>query len=277
MTPTQMRGRILVCAGSDSGGGAGLQADLKAVTALGGYAMTVVTALTAQNTQGVFAVHLVPPPFIAQQMTVCLEDIGADVVKTGMLGTATVIKAVATTLATMAPAVPLVVDPVMMAKDGVVLLATDAVQALVSCLIARATLITPNLPEAGVLLGGKMPSGTAVAMIIAARHLLELTPAVLLKGGHKEGEIVTDVLATRSGTVIVFTHARIESTSTHGTGCTLAAAIACSLAQGMPLEAAVERARVYVHTAIASAPGFGHGHGPLNHAHTVCSGTENLI
>lgn len=274
MTSTPMRGRILICAGSDSGGGAGLQADLKTVTALGGYAMTAVTALTAQNTQGIFAIHPVPPPFIVQQIIVCLEDIGADVVKTGMLATVAVIEAVAATLTTMAPAVPLVVDPVMVAKDGTALLAADGVQALVSRLMVRATLITPNLPEAKTLLGGEVLFSTPASVTMAARRLLEMAPAVLVKGGHQRGKMVTDVLATRSGTLSLFTQTRIESPSTHGTGCTLAAAVACGLAQGMALEAAVERAHAYVHTAIATAPGFGHGYGPLNHAHTVRSGVK---
>ncbi|KAF0114504.1 MAG: hydroxymethylpyrimidine/phosphomethylpyrimidine kinase [Rhodospirillaceae bacterium] len=268
-----MHGRVLVCAGSDCSGGAGAQADIKTITALGGYAMTAITALTAQNTLGVFDIHEVPPAFIARQMSLCLEDIGADVIKTGMLATAAVIETIGAVLDARAPALPLVVDPVMVAKGGAALLTPQALKALGASLLSRATLITPNLPEAETLLGGNVSLDTLKATETAARRLLELTPegprAVLLKGGHRRGETVMDILATRSGTVTVFSHPRIESPHTHGTGCTLAAAIACGLAQGMTLETAIVRARVYVHTAIATAPAFGHGHGPLNHAHTV--------
>lgn len=269
MTPTLIRGRVLICAGSDSCGGAGIQADIKTTTALGGYAMTAVTALTAQNTQGISVVYQLPTSFIAKQMAVCLEDIGADVIKTGMLATDVVIEAIVTTLATMAPEIPLVVDPVMIAKDGAVLLEPDAIRVLMSRLISRSTIITPNLHEAEVLLGKDAIVCTPATAKIIAYRLLELAPAVLLKGGHQTEEKITDILATRSGTMIIFTRTRINSTNTHGTGCTLAAAIACGLAQGMALEAAVKRAHAYVYTAIATAPGFGHGYGPLNHAHTI--------
>ncbi|VBB69385.1 Hydroxymethylpyrimidine phosphate kinase ThiD [invertebrate metagenome] len=273
MTPTPVRGRVLVCAGSDSGGGAGLQADIKAVTALGGYAMTAVTTLTAQNTQGVFAIHPVPPSFVARQIVVCLEDIGADVIKTGMLSTIATIESISSILESLAHDIPLIVDPVMVAKDGTTLLAADAIHALRIHLINRATLVTPNLPEAYALLGEHCALYTPESLVRIACRLLEKVPvrAVLLKGGHQPGQMVRDVLATRSGEVTTFTHKRINSTSTHGTGCTLAASVACCLAQGMCLEVAVRQARNYVHTAIATAPGFGHGHGPLNHVHTVCS------
>ncbi len=275
VTPANVQGRILICAGSDSSGGAGVQADIKTVTALGGYALTAITALTAQNTQGVSDIHMIPPAFIARQMQACLEDIGADVIKTGMLATVAVIRTVGTILATMAPLVPLVVDPVMVANGGTVLLAIEAIHALKVHLLARAALITPNLPEAAALLGQDVPLDTPEAMRTAACRLLDLTPngpqAVLLKGGHRVGGEVVDVLATRAGLTIPFVHPRIASTSTHGTGCTLATAIACGLAQGMTLTASVERARRYVYKAIATAPGFGHGHGPLNHGHTICA------
>jgi hydroxymethylpyrimidine/phosphomethylpyrimidine kinase len=262
-----MKGRVLIIAGSDSGGGAGIQADIKTVSALGGYAATAITALTAQNTQGVFAIHEVPPDFVARQMEVVLSDIGADCLKIGMLATVPVIEAVAEAIARYAPTVPLVVDPVMVARGGAALLAGNAAQALVDKLVGRATLITPNIPEAEVLLGRKIPD--RVAMDLAARDLLALgAKAVLLKGGHMEGGTVVDVLAGADG-LTAFAAPRIHSRSTHGTGCTLASAIACGIAQGLGVAEAVVRARAYVRRAIETAPGLGSGHGPLNHLHTV--------
>lgn len=262
-----MRGRVLVIAGSDSGGGAGIQADIKAVTCLGAYAATAVTALTAQNTQGVAGVHPVPPEFVAQQIEVVLTDIGADCIKTGMLGSAAVIEAVAEALDRFAPNVPLVVDPVMVAKGGAPLLAEAATGALVSRLVRRASLLTPNIPEAEVLLGRAIPDRSAMER--AARDLLGLgAQAVLLKGGHMEGDEVVDLLADAAG-VQAFSATRIASRSTHGTGCTLASGIAAGLAQGLVLAEAVVRARAYVRRAIETAPGLGQGHGPLNHGHTV--------
>lgn len=263
-----MNGRVLIIAGSDSGGGAGIQADIKTVSALGGYAATAVTALTAQNTQGVFAVHEVPPDFVARQMELVLSDIGADCLKTGMLASVAIIEAVAGAIERFAPTVPLVVDPVMVAKGGAALLANNAALALVDKLVRRATIVTPNIPEAEVLLGRSIPD--RAAMDGAARDLLTLgAKAVLLKGGHMEGDELVDVLAQADGTVTAFTGARIHSRSTHGTGCTLASAIACGLAQGLDLVQAVARARAYVRKAIETAPGLGSGHGPLNHLHTL--------
>lgn len=263
-----MRGRVLIVAGSDSGGGAGIQADIKTVTALQGFAMTAITALTAQNTCGVHGVHPVPGDFIRQQIQVCMTDIGADVVKTGMLGDVPTIETVATALEDFASGVPLVVDPVMVAKGGHPLLAQEAVAALKTWLIARAAVITPNLPEAGTLLGREVR--TVQDMEAAADDLLALGPkAVLLKGGHLAAdERVVDLLITRDG-VTRFESGRVSTTSTHGTGCTLASAVATGIAQGRDLPAAVSRAREYVLGAILGAPGFGHGHGPLDHAHTV--------
>ncbi|HVJ53890.1 MAG TPA: bifunctional hydroxymethylpyrimidine kinase/phosphomethylpyrimidine kinase [Aliidongia sp.] len=259
--------RILICAGSDSGGGAGIQADIKTVTALGGYAMTAVTALTAQNTKGVQGIFPVEPDFIRLQMRAVLTDLGADAVKTGMLGTAPVIDAVVETLAAHAPKVALIVDPVMVAKGGASLLANEAVAAMKARLLPRADLLTPNLPEAEVLLGTTLPD--LAAMCAAAAALQRMGPrAVLLKGGHFPGATVHDVLASADG-VQVFDSGRIETRHTHGTGCTLASAIATGLGQGMGLTDAVIRARAYVLEAIRTAPGLGHGHGPLNHGHTV--------
>ncbi|MBL8835264.1 MAG: bifunctional hydroxymethylpyrimidine kinase/phosphomethylpyrimidine kinase [Alphaproteobacteria bacterium] len=262
-----MRGRVLIVAGSDSGGGAGIQADIKTVTMLDGYAATAITALTAQNTQGVFGVFPVPPDFIAQQMRLVIDDIGADAVKTGMLHSAAVIAAVADVLAASAATVPLVVDPVMVAKGGHKLIDDDAIGALTQRMIARAAIITPNLPEAEVLLG--RPIRTLADMRSAGPDLLALgCKAALLKGGHLEGPVVSDLLVTARG-VELYESPRIETRHTHGTGCTLASAIAASLAQGMPLALAVQRARDYVQRAIAGAPGLGAGHGPLDHAHPL--------
>ncbi|HTH95816.1 MAG TPA: bifunctional hydroxymethylpyrimidine kinase/phosphomethylpyrimidine kinase [Stellaceae bacterium] len=255
--------RVLIVAGSDSGGGAGIQADIKTVTMLGGYAMTAVTALTAQNTEGVFGVMPVPPDFVARQMRLVLEDIGADVVKLGMLHDAGIIRTVAATIAELAPDLPLVVDPVMVAKGGASLLAEEAVAALRQGLMTARTVLTPNLPEAEVLLN--RPIASVEAMMAAARELRDQgVGAVLLKGGHLEGPIVTDVLADGEG-IELFTAERIDSRHTHGTGCTLASALSTGLAQGKGLRQAVMDARDYVRGAIAAAPGFGRGHGPLGH------------
>jgi hydroxymethylpyrimidine/phosphomethylpyrimidine kinase len=260
-----MDGRVLVIAGSDSGGGAGIQADIKTIAALGGYAATAITALTAQDTLGVHEVLPVPPDFVARQIGVVLDDIGADAVKTGMLGDAATIAAVCDALAGCQA--PLVVDPVMVATGGARLLAPDAIAVLIARLLPRATLLTPNVPEAEALTG--LAIGDLASMQRAAEALLRRgAPAVLLKGGHLPGETLTDLLATRAGTE-AFAGARIASRHTHGTGCTLASAIATGLAQGMALRDAVVQARAYVRAAIAAAPGYGGGHGPLNHGVAV--------
>ncbi|MEK9968302.1 MAG: bifunctional hydroxymethylpyrimidine kinase/phosphomethylpyrimidine kinase [Ferrovibrio sp.] len=261
------QGRVLIIAGSDSGGGAGIQADIKTVTALGGYAMTAITALTAQDTRTVHAIHEVPAEFIALQLRVVLQDIGADAIKTGMLHRADIIEAVVDALKKYAPDVPLVVDPVMVAKGGASLLQPSAAEALRTRLVPRATVITPNLPEAEVLSGIRVAG--ADDMPAASERLLQLGPqAVLLKGGHLPGNDLVDLLRDSRGAQR-YADTRIDTTSTHGTGCTLASAIATGLAFGLPLREAVAQARAYVRKAIDTAPGFGHGHGPLNHAHTV--------
>jgi hydroxymethylpyrimidine/phosphomethylpyrimidine kinase len=263
-----MKGRVLIVAGSDSGGGAGIQADIKAVTALGAFAMTAVTALTAQDTKGVHGVFPVPDDFIRRQMDVVLADLGADAIKTGMLATEGVIDAVAGVLAAAAPGVPLVVDPVMVAKGGARLLEESAIAAVRQRLLPLAALATPNLPEAAALLGRRIAGAGDFAA--AARAIQALgAKAVLMKGGHLEGPRVIDVLVTADGAVHRFEDARIESRNTHGTGCTLASAVAAGLAQGMALVEAVSRARAYVRAAILAAPGFGAGHGPLDHGVTV--------
>jgi hydroxymethylpyrimidine/phosphomethylpyrimidine kinase len=262
-----MNGRVLIVAGSDSGGGAGIQADLKTVTALRAYGATAITALTAQSTLGVFGIHPVPPAFIAQQMELVLEDIGADAIKTGMLHSAEVIEAVAGVIERLGQGAPLVLDPVMVAKGGAPLLLPEARGALRARLLPLAAVVTPNVPEAEALTGAAI--GGVDEMRRAAAALLELGPrAVLLKGGHLEGEAVVDVLRTREGERI-FEDPRIDTRATHGTGCTLASAIAAGLAQGLPLTPAVARARRYLREAILGAPGLGRGHGPLDHAHTA--------
>jgi hydroxymethylpyrimidine/phosphomethylpyrimidine kinase len=262
-----MKGRVLVIAGSDSGGGAGIQADIKTITALGAFAATAITALTAQNTLGVHGVMAIPPAFIRQQIEVVVTDIGADVIKIGMLGDSDTIETVCDALVAFAPNVPVVLDPVMVAKGGQSLLASQAVDVLRRRLLPMAALITPNLPEAEALTG--LTIRTEAEMRIAAASLLaQGVPAVLLKGGHLEADTVVDLLATSAG-IEAFAAPRIKTRHTHGTGCTTASAIAAGLAQGLSLRDAVVRARAYVRAAIAAAPGFGQGHGPLNHAVSV--------
>lgn len=264
---TSTRGRVLIVAGSDSGGGAGIQADIKAVSALGGYAMTAITALTAQNTLGVEGVFGVDPAFVRQQMAIVLDDIGADAIKTGMLHSAPVIEAVAAELDQRGRNIPLVVDPVMVAESGASLLEPKAVAALTRDLLVRASLLTPNLPEAEALAG--MEIADLEAMRQAAAMLRTLgAEAVLLKGGHLPGDTIHDVLATADG-VEVFTDQRLPARGSHGTGCTLASAIACGLGQGLGLRDAVVRGRAYLREAIRTAPGLGRGQGPVNHLHTV--------
>lgn len=253
--------RVLVVAGSDSGGGAGIQADIKTITMLGGYAATAVTAITVQNTLGVSAVHTVPPAIIAAQMDAILSDIGADAVKLGMLGDVATIDAVADVLAHVS--IPIVLDPVMIAKGGASLLAEQAVETLVRRLLPLATLVTPNLPELSVLVGRDVR--IEADMRPAGHRLLQLgAQAVLAKGGHLETEILTDWLLFAGGEQ-AFAGERIHTRHTHGTGCTLASAIATGIAQGMPLPEAVERARQFVRRAMAAAPRLGGGHGPLGH------------
>ncbi len=242
MTP-----RILIIAGSDSGGGAGIQADIKTVTMLGGHAMTAVTAVTAQNTLGVQAVHPVPTEIVIAQIDSCLDDIGADAVKIGMIGSAETAEAVADYIAALT--VPIVFDPVMVATSGAAL-ADDAAIAAFQRLIALATVVTPNILELEAL------GGEAV---------LSRKATVLIKGGHDKGDKLTDRLVDASGEVARWSGVRIETRHTHGTGCTLASAIAVGLAEGLALTDAIVRARDFVRKAIVAAPGFGAGHGPMGH------------
>jgi hydroxymethylpyrimidine/phosphomethylpyrimidine kinase len=270
-----MTARILIIAGSDSGGGAGIQADIKTVTMLGGHAMTAVTAITAQNTLGVQAVHRIPTDMVVAQIDSVVSDIGVDAVKIGMIGSADTANAVADYLTSLfsreggspdwTPAfageqggagrhhparMPLIFDPVMIATSGSVLADSDTIAAFTR-LMRIATLVTPNLPELAAL-GGE-------AAIRA------LGPAVLIKGGHAEGPDITDRLVTDAGE-IRWTNPRIETRHAHGTGCTLASGIATGLAQGLPLDAAIARAIAFVRAALANAPGLGAGHGPMGHA-----------
>ncbi|MDB5369303.1 MAG: bifunctional hydroxymethylpyrimidine kinase/phosphomethylpyrimidine kinase [Roseomonas sp.] len=262
-----MRGRVLIIAGSDSGGGAGIQADIKSCAAMDAYSATAITALTAQDTLGVHGVHPVPTAFIRQQIRLSLRDIGADAIKTGMLGDAATIDAVCDALAEDGRGIPLVADPVMVAKGGSNLLAPDAVETLKRRLLPFAAVLTPNIPEAEVLSGMRIAG--LEDMRAAAEMMLTLgVPAVLLKGGHLEGRRLLDLLATENGTE-VFESPRVETRHTHGTGCTLASAIAAGLAQGMGLRDAVVRGRAFVQVALRAAPGLGRGHGPLNHGVTV--------
>jgi hydroxymethylpyrimidine/phosphomethylpyrimidine kinase len=260
-----MVARILAIAGSDSGGGAGIQADIKTITALGGYAMTAVTAITVQNTLGVSAIHHVPPEIVAAQIRACIDDIGVDAIKIGMLGNEATINAVADALAGVS--VPIVLDPVMVAKGGAALIDEEAVWAMMQRLLPLARVITPNVPELVALTETEIED--SADMLLAAQELLNVGPrAVLAKGGHLDGDVVTDWLVTRHGHQ-AFNDARIETRHSHGTGCTLASALASGLGQGLDMAHAVTRARAYVRLALRSAPGLGQGHGPLGHGAVV--------
>ncbi|RKF17211.1 bifunctional hydroxymethylpyrimidine kinase/phosphomethylpyrimidine kinase [Roseovarius spongiae] len=269
MTPN-----ILSIAGSDPSGGAGIQADIKAISANGGYAMAVLTGLTVQNTQGVQRVELVAPGLIAEQIAALREDIRIDAVKIGMLGDAAVIGAVADALGGLEA--PIVLDPVMVAKGGDRLLADAAVAALRERLLPMAALITPNLPEAADLLD-RTEAQSRDAMTEQARALLALGPeAVLLKGGHLGGGQSPDLLLGANGAEEWFEAARVETRNTHGTGCTLSSALAALIGAGFDLPEAVRRAKAYIGGAIAAADqlGVGSGHGPVHHFHALWRGGD---
>lgn len=240
--------RILIIAGSDSGGGAGIQADIKTVTMLGGHAMTAVTAITAQNTLGVDAVHMIPTQMVIDQIAAVVSDIGVDAVKIGMIGSAETAHAVADSLSELT--CPIVFDPVMVASSGAILADDDTISAF-ERLMRLATLTTPNLPELEAL-GGR-------------EALLERHIPLLIKGGHAEGEYIIDRLDLAEDQNVDWTDPRIETRNTHGTGCTLASAIATGLGQGFTLEQSIERARLFVRLALNDAPGLGQGHGPMGH------------
>ena len=240
--------RILTIAGSDSSGGAGIQADVKTITMLGGYAMTAITALTAQNTVGVSAVELVSPAMVAAQIEACVSDIGVDAIKIGMLGSAATAHAVAVAIARCG--IPVVFDPVMIATSGAALADAETIAAF-ERLMALATLTTPNVAELAALGGDE---GMAVRGV-----------AYLAKGGDAEGATVIDRLVRADGTTLSFEGSRIVTRHTHGTGCTLSSAVATYLGMGLPLEEAIDRARGFVRSALRAAPGLGAGAGPLGH------------
>lgn len=267
--------RILAIAGSDSGGGAGIQADIKTITMLGGHAMTAVTAITAQNTQGVTGIMAVPAEMVLAQIDAVVSDIGVDAIKIGMIGSADTGEVLARTLPSSAyPAedmtgriaeggLPIIFDPVMIATSGAVLAGQTAIAAF-ERLIAVATLVTPNAPELSALTGVAVESEQqleAAARLLADRY----GSAVLAKGGHLPGATVVDLLVRPRGIVTRWSGSRVETLHHHGTGCTLSSAIATLLGKGVSLEAAIDHARVFVRAALENAPGLGAGHGPLGH------------
>lgn len=262
--------RVLTIAGSDSGGGAGIQADIKTITALGGFGMSIITALTAQNTRGVQGILEVPLDFVEQQFDSVASDIGVDAAKTGMLANAGVVRLVARKIAEYS-VTNLVVDPVMVAKGGARLIHDEAKGALMDALIPLARVVTPNIPEAEVLAG--IAITTADDMKEAARIIAGLgARSVLIKGGHREGEAL-DVLF-EDGRFHVFSTDRFETNNTHGTGCTLSAAIATGLGMGLNVHDAVARAKDYITTAIRFSLSLGSGHGPVNHMAAVFRNVE---
>ncbi|KTT75033.1 bifunctional hydroxymethylpyrimidine kinase/phosphomethylpyrimidine kinase [Sphingomonas endophytica] len=259
-----MMPRVLIVAGSDSGGGAGIQADIKAVTMLGGHAMTAITAVTAQNTLGVDAVTALSPDMVRQQMACVARDIGVDAVKIGMLGGAMIAAAVADELGEAGYGVPIVLDPVMVASSGATLADGETIAAFAR--LARiSTLVTPNLPELAVLVGRELlhPADVQPA---ARDYAASVGAPVLVKGGHAAGDLVVDRLVDATGVVAEWSDPRIDTRHSHGTGCTLASAIADGLARGLVLTDAIARARLFVRIALREAPGLGGGHGPMGHA-----------
>lgn len=255
--------RILAIAGSDSSGGAGIQADIKTVTMLGGYAMTAVTAVTAQNTVGVQAIAPIEPSLVTQQIASCIDDVGVDAIKIGMLHDSDIMGHVADALAGVS-GVPVVLDPVMIASSGAALIAPDALATLKDRLFPLATVLTPNLPELEFLCGRTLR--TTELMQEGATELARAHGChVLAKGGHTEDARIIDLLVAPDGTAAFYEHARIDTRHTHGTGCTLSSAIATLLGHGQPLDNAVRLARQFVLRAIKAAPGYGAGHGPLGH------------
>jgi len=258
-----MKGRILIIAGSDSSGGAGIQADIKTVTALGGYAATAITALTAQNSLKIHQIVGVDPDFVAKQIQLVVDDIGVDCIKTGMLWSPQTLEATCKQIEALVENCPLVVDPIIFATEGTALLGKQTIDLLRHRLLPMATVTTPNIPEAEILT--ECSINGIDDMIHCGKLLCELgTKAALITGGHLEGPEIQNVLVHQN-THKIFKSARISTPHTHGTGCTLSSAIATGLAQGFQLEHAITRAQDYVYLAIKNAPGYGSGHGPLNH------------
>ncbi|MEM6487211.1 MAG: bifunctional hydroxymethylpyrimidine kinase/phosphomethylpyrimidine kinase [Pseudomonadota bacterium] len=272
--PTTPVPTVLSIAGSDPSGGAGIQADIKAISARGAYAMAAITALTAQNTQGVSGVHTIPPDFVAQQIDAVFADIRVDAVKIGMIANAPIAQAVAASLARQRDAGwtgAVVLDPVMVAKGGAPLLDPDAVAAVTGALVPLATVATPNLPELARLVGAPAPAADRAAMRTQAQALLAAgVGAVLAKGGHLDGGESPDLMLSPAGETWL-EGPRVQTANTHGTGCTLAAALAAELAHDRPLAEAAAAAKAYVAGAIAAADGLqiGHGHGPTHHFHAL--------
>jgi len=262
----KIKSKILIIAGSDSSGGAGIQADIKTVTALGGYAMTAVTAVTAQNTKGVSAVVPIKPKEIAKQILFTCKDIKPNVIKIGMLHSSQVIKSVANALKKVKTS-KIILDPVMVAKGGARLINQSAIRTLKDKLIKKAYLITPNIPEAEVLTKTKIKS--LEDMIHAANILLKFgVKNVLLKGGHRKSKYMEDILLNRKE-IKIFKNKKIKTRNTHGTGCTLSSAIATFLSCGKPLKKSCELGIKYVNQAIGSNPNYGKGYGPINHLNSI--------
>ncbi|MDC0886697.1 bifunctional hydroxymethylpyrimidine kinase/phosphomethylpyrimidine kinase [Altererythrobacter sp.] len=256
--------RILVIAGSDSSGGAGIQADIKTITMLGGYAMTAITAVTAQNTVGVQGITPLDGQFVGQQIESCISDIGVDAVKIGMLQNEEIILSVSAALEHLDRKIPVVLDPVMVATSGARLVVQDAIDTMRSRLFTRASLLTPNLPELELLAGRELRTTELVAEA-ASDIAREFGCDVLAKGGHTDDARIVDMLVPVGGRIAHFEDAKIETRHTHGTGCTLSSAIAVLLGHGQSTEHAVRLARRFVREAIEKAPGFGEGCGPLGH------------
>lgn len=256
-----MIARLLVIAGSDSSAGAGLQADLKTAQCFGVYAQTAITAVTVQDTEGVYAIEAMSPQIVRGQIQAALRDIGADAIKVGMLANAGIAAVVADVLAELD--IPLVLDPVLLSSSGTALLDPPGIETLKNRLLPRTSLVTPNAPESEILVGVRPENDHAIRQAAQAFALLGARH-VLFKGGHGAGPTVRDVLIDVDGRRAVFESPRQDTRHTHGTGCVLSTAIACGLVQGRPMAEAVKQAHAFVQEAIRTAPGIGHGQGPLN-------------
>jgi hydroxymethylpyrimidine/phosphomethylpyrimidine kinase len=252
--------RILIIGGSDSGGGAGIEADIKTVTLLGGYAMTAITAITIQDTQKLWLLEPVPSRIVRLAIEVAVQDIGVDVIKIGMLGSSALIKDIA---AVLPLDVPLILDPVLVSTSGATLVPEGAIEALRKYLLPRSLLVTPNLPEAVALTGIQVTTGAEAVQAAEALRLMG-AQAVLIKGGHAAEVTVVDMLVTAQETM-KFSHPRIATRHTHGTGCALASAIATGIGQGLDLPDAITRASKFLQAALKNPPGYGKGHGPIGH------------
>ena len=264
-----MKGRVLTIAGSDCSGGAGIQADIKSITALGGYASTAITALTIQSTTHVFKIIKVEPKVIIQQVESVLNDIGTDVIKIGMLYTSPVVLSIVRLFQERYRDIPIILDPVMVAQNGSILLKKNTISSLYNLLCPLAILITPNIPEAEALSGLKI---SCTKDIIHAAEIIgrKCTTSVLIKGGHSKNKKIVDVLwCFYEKKISLFENDRIPSKNIHGTGCSLSSAIAISLAQGIDMHNSIKRARIFIREAIRTAPNYGKGSGPINHVHTI--------